>query len=265
MSILRKFLLPFSLLYGLVIRLRNWFYDKKILSSFSYSTPVIVVGNLSVGGTGKSPMIEYLLNLLLPQYKIATLSRGYGRKTKGYIELHGKEAAETVGDEPLQFKTKFPEAVVAVDENRKQGIERIVSEYQPEVILLDDAFQHRKIQAGFNILLTSFDNIYSEDRMLPTGNLREPKSGAVRADVIVVTKSPENLSLHDQEKIGKKLKIKTHQQLFFSYIEYSDYLLDGKGRNIDPALLAKQKIYSGYGNCKAQATTSLLKLTKPEF
>src|SRR5690606_1126527 len=141
MSILRKILLPFSLLYGLIIWLRNIFYDTGIFKSKSFPVPVICVGNLSVGGTGKTPMIEFLLRLLLPHYRTATLSRGYGRATKGFILLDSTDTASHVGDEPLQFKLKFPQASIAVDENRQRGISKLISDINPEVVLLDDAFQ----------------------------------------------------------------------------------------------------------------------------
>lgn len=221
MSILRKILIPFALLYGLIISIRNYFYDINLISSKAYPYPVIGVGNLSVGGTGKTPMIEYLLRLLMPEYRVATLSRGYGRKSRGFYLLQGTETASMVGDEPLQFKVKFPQAIIAVDENRQRGISRLHSETSPEVILLDDAFQHRKVKPGLNILLTTYGNLYSNDFILPTGNLREPVTGAGRAHIIVVTKCPENIRIQEQEKIKNKLRIKTHQKLFFSYIGYS--------------------------------------------
>ncbi len=229
MSILRKILFPFSLLYGLIIWLRNIFYDAGILKSRSFSIPVICVGNLSVGGTGKTPMIEYLLRFLLPLYGTATLSRGYGRTTKGYILLAGEEPASRVGDEPLQFKLKFPGAFIAVDENRQRGISNLLSQVSPEVVLLDDAFQHRKVKAGLNILLTSYENIYYKDFMLPTGDLREPATGANRAQIIVVTKCPSGLSAEEQGRIRERLQLRTYQNLYFSYIDYAGYLMNDKG------------------------------------
>lgn len=228
MSILRKILIPFSLLYSLIIRLRNYFYDINLFNSISYSFPVIGVGNLSVGGTGKTPMIEYLLRLLMPEYRVATLSRGYGRKTRGFHLLQGTEIASMVGDEPLQFKVNFPNARVAVDEDRQRGISLLHSESSPEVILLDDSFQHRKVKAGLNILLTSYGNLYVNDFVLPTGNLREPASGASRANIVVVTKCPENLKAREQEKIKGSLGVKNNQELFFSYIGYHSKICSEK-------------------------------------
>ena len=179
--------------------IRNLLYDLKLFKSESYSFPVVCVGNLSVGGTGKTPMIEYLLELLLPDNKVATLSRGYGRKTKGFKLVNKAESAANVGDEPLQFKNKFRDAIVAVDENRRRGIDKLREELNPDLILLDDAFQHRKVKAGLNILLTKYDDLYQDDFMLQTGNLREPLAGAGRAKIIVVTKCLYEIRLEKQE------------------------------------------------------------------
>lgn len=222
MSILRKILFPVALLYGFFTQLRNSFYDLDILSSRSYPFPVICVGNLSMGGTGKTPMIEYLLNLLEPSYKVATLSRGYGRKTKGFILLNGNETAGEVGDEPLQFKMKFPDAAIAVDENRQRGIERLTSMVKMDAVLLDDAFQHRKVRAGLNILLTTYGNIYADDVLFPTGNLRESRTGAKRANLIIVTKCPKGMGPSEMIDIKHRLNLRKNQSLFFSFIKYSE-------------------------------------------
>ncbi|MFO7719853.1 MAG: tetraacyldisaccharide 4'-kinase [Gillisia sp.] len=222
MRIFRKFLFPFALLYGLVMLFRNYLYDTGFLKSTKFPFPVICVGNLSAGGTGKTPMIEYLLDLLSRDYKVAALSRGYGRETKGFILLNGTESAREVGDEPLQFKSRFKDAIIAVDENRVRGISLLKNRFAPEVVLLDDAFQHRKVKAGLNILLTSFGDLYMDDFMLPTGNLREPYSGAERARIIVVTKCPVGLTKKEQDRIRKRLELKSYQKLYFSYIEYAE-------------------------------------------
>ena len=219
----RKFLYPFSILYGAVMQLRNELYNRGVLPSQHFDLPVIAVGNLSTGGTGKSPMVEYLIDLLRKDYHVATLSRGYRRNSSGYILLTGQETAAEVGDEPLQFKHKFPGVVVAVDESRTHGIKELLQEKpRPEVILLDDAFQHRKVSAGLYILLTSYGKIYKNDFVLPAGNLREPASGAKRAQVIVITKCPPDLDMQEQMDIIKKLKPRPGQEVFFSSIEYSD-------------------------------------------
>ena len=187
--------------------------------------PIICVGNLSTGGTGKSPMIEFLVSFLEKDHKIAVLSRGYKRKTSGYREVLETSTVEEVGDEPLQFKMKFPEITVAVSEDRQTGIERIGT--TSEIILLDDAFQHRKVKASLNILLTSFDDLYVNDFVLPAGNLREPRCGAKRADVIVVTKCPENIENSKMEAITKKLRPSHNQEIYFSKIAYNSEIRNG--------------------------------------
>lgn len=223
MNLLRKILFPFSILYGFITSIRNFLFDKGILKSYSFDLPIIAVGNLSVGGTGKTPQIEYLIRLLSPKYKIATLSRGYKRKSEGFVLADANANAEILGDEPFQFYQKFPNIQVAVDSNRKNGIEQLLAKNpKPEVILLDDAYQHRKVKAGFYILLTAYGDIYADDYILPTGNLRESRSGAKRADVIVVTKCPPNLSESEQLSIKNKLKLANNQELYFSCIAYDD-------------------------------------------
>ena len=225
MNLLRKLLFPFAILYGLITSIRNFLFDKGILKSYSFDLPVIAVGNLSVGGTGKTPQIEYLIRLLSDKYKIATLSRGYKRQSKGFILAEASSTAAILGDEPFQFYKKFPSIQVAVDADRKNGIEQLLSQSnKPEVILLDDAFQHRKVKAGFYILLTSYGDLYSDDFMLPTGNLRESRSGAERANVIIVTKCPFNLSLDEQHDIKKKLKVSESQELYFTFIAYEEFI-----------------------------------------
>ncbi|MDI1306929.1 MAG: tetraacyldisaccharide 4'-kinase, partial [bacterium] len=223
MNLLRKILFPFAILYGLITSIRNFLFDKGILKSYSFDLPIIAVGNLSVGGTGKTPQIEYLIRLLSDKYKIATLSRGYKRQSEGFILADANSNAAILGDEPFQFYQKFPNIQVAVDANRKNGIEQLLSQSnKPELILLDDAFQHRKVKAGFYILLTSYGDLYSDDFILPTGNLRESRSGAKRANIIIVTKCPFPLSLDEQKEIKNKLKLSLNQELYFTYIDYDD-------------------------------------------
>jgi len=188
-------------------------------------TPTIVVGNLSVGGTGKTPQIEYLISVLQNDYKIAVLSRGYKRKSKGFLLANESSTAETIGDEPFQFYKKFSNIIVCVDANRSNAIQQLEKlENPPDIILLDDAFQHRKVKGGFNILLTSYNNLYVDDFMLPTGNLREVKSGAKRAQTILVTKCPKNLSVEEQQIIENKLNPNLKQQVFFTTINYDNTL-----------------------------------------
>ncbi|MFV8378364.1 tetraacyldisaccharide 4'-kinase [Flavobacterium sp. LB3R33] len=233
MNLLRKLLFPFAILYGLITSIRNFLFDKGILKSYSFDLPVIAVGNLSVGGTGKTPQIEYLIRLLSDKYKIATLSRGYKRQSEGFILADANSNAALLGDEPFQFYQKFPSIKVAVDANRKNGIEQLLSQSdKPEVILLDDAFQHRKVKAGFYILLTSYGDLYSDDWMLPTGNLRESRSGADRANVIIVTKCPFNLAPEEQNMIKKRLKVGVNQELYFTFIAYEEFIY-GEDRKIN--------------------------------
>ncbi len=241
MKLLRKLLFPLAVLYGWVTQLRNFLYDKGVFGAYRFDVPVIAVGNLSVGGTGKSPAIEYLIRLLGPEYRIATLSRGYKRNTKGFILANERATAESIGDEPLQFYRKFagkgsnPSAFtiqVAVDADRKNGIETLLRQSpKPDLILLDDAFQHRRVRAGFYILLTAYGDLYTNDCMLPTGNLREGRRGARRADVIMVTKCPPGISPDRRKEIEKALAPAAHQKVFFSSIGYADAVC-GEGREI---------------------------------
>lgn len=250
MKFIRNLLFPVVPIYYLVTLLRNWLYDKGIKSSKSYQIPIICVGNLSTGGTGKTPMIEYLIRLLKDQTSVATLSRGYKRITNDYILAEEGETTDTIGDEPFQFFRKFKDIKVAVDTNRQHGIEQLLTlKDQPEVILLDDAYQHRKVKAGFNILLTAYYNLYSRDIVLPTGNLREPRSGAKRADIIVVTKCPEGLSDVEKRNISSELKILPHQQLFFSYINYAKTVISKQGELAVEAL-PKFTLVTGIANAK---------------
>ena len=221
MNLFRKLLFPFAILYGFITSLRNYLYDKGILKSYSFDIPVIAVGNLSVGGTGKTPQIEYLIRLLSPNYKVATLSRGYKRKSEGFILADAASTAEILGDEPFQYFKNFPDIQVAVDADRKNGIEQLLNqESRPEIILLDDAFQHRKVKAGFYILLTAYEDLFCDDFMLPTGNLRESRNGAKRANLIIVTKCPLDITELEQQNIKKKLAVDL--PIYFSSIDYDD-------------------------------------------
>ncbi len=254
---MRKILLPFSLIYLLITAIRNILYNKGLFKSYSFSLPVIVIGNLSTGGTGKSPMTEYLIRLLKDKYKLATLSRGYKRKTKGFVLADNKATALTMGDEPYQFYTKFSDITVAVDADRVNGVNRLLElNEKPDVIVLDDAYQHRRLKAGFYILLTAYSDLYADDYLLPAGNLRERRAGAKRADVIVVTKCPSALTLQEQEAVIKKLKPLKAQQVFFTSIGYDDHVYSETGKiavtevkqqqNILVAGIAKPKPFFDY-------------------
>ncbi|MDN3643443.1 tetraacyldisaccharide 4'-kinase [Lutimonas halocynthiae] len=231
MNSLRKILFPFALIYGLITSIRNLAFDIGFLRSRTFDVPTIVVGNLSVGGTGKSPMIEYLVGLFQEKYKMAVLSRGYGRKTKGFLLANQTSTAKDVGDEPYQFHRKFQDLEIAVDEKRVRGMEKLLNA-KPELdlVLLDDAYQHRYVKAGCYILLTSFDKLYINDFMLPAGNLREPRSGSKRAQIIIVSKCPDHLNAAMRDEIEKKINPNSNQKLFFSRIAYDAAIINNKGR-----------------------------------
>lgn len=217
----RILLFPFALVYGGLVILRNYFYDKGWLKSGSFNIPIIGVGNLSVGGTGKSPMVENLAGLLKDRYRVATLSRGYKRRTKGYILADENSTALEIGDEPMQFHLNHPELSVAVGEERIEAVPQLLYDRpDTQVIILDDAFQHRAIIAGLNILLTDYNNLYSNDFFLPTGDLRDQPGSAKRADIIVVTKCKPELNETEAIQIRKELNLLPHQHLFFSTIRY---------------------------------------------
>ena len=250
MNFLRKILFPFAVLYGWITGFRNFLFDKQIFKSYSFDLPIIAIGNLSVGGTGKTPHIEYLIRLLSDDYKVATLSRGYKRKTDGFILADENSDARQIGDEPFQFFSKFPNIQVAVDVDRKNGIEKLLSQdIKPEIILLDDAFQHRKVKAGLYILLTTYNDLFTDDYILPTGNLRESRSGAKRAHIIIVTKCPKNLSQEVQNAI--LLKIGTKIPIFFSYINYDEKVYsENYSKNIKEVLSQEKILLAGIANPK---------------
>ncbi len=250
MNILRYLLFPFAILYGIITFIRNFLYDKGLLKSYSFAIPIIAVGNLNVGGTGKTPQIEYLIRLLSPNYKVATLSRGYKRKSKGFVLADSNSNAEILGDEPFQFYEKFPQIQVAVDADRKNGIEQLLNQKdKPDIILLDDAFQHRKVKAGFYMLLTAYDNLYCDDWMLPTGNLRESKRGAKRADLIIITKCPTTLSEITQKEI--KAKIGADQPVFFSKIAYDNTVFsEDKSIDVDALMDVDKLLLAGIAKPK---------------
>lgn len=225
MKTLRLLLLPFGLIYWCIVSIRNLLYDKGIFKSYIFPVPIIAIGNLSTGGTGKSPQTEYLIRLLQDTYSLATLSRGYKRKSKGFILANNESNATILGDEPYQFHKKFPEITVAVDADRKNGIEKLLAlPVTPQVILLDDAYQHRRVKADFYILLTAYNDLYADDYILPAGNLREGREGAKRAKAIIVTKCPVDISESERTAIVKKLQPLKEQKVYFTYIAYDDYM-----------------------------------------
>ena len=220
---INKKLLPLSWLYGLGVGFRNLLFEMGILKSRPYSTPVISVGNITVGGTGKTPHVEYLIRLLKDRAKVAVLSRGYKRKTSGFVLAGDDATVRTIGDEPYQMKTKFPDITVAVDKKRTRGIEKLTSgDYVKDidVILLDDAFQHRYVKPGINILLVDYHRLIIYDKLLPAGRLREPVVSKNRADIVIVTKCPKDLRPMEFRVITKAMSLYPYQQLFFSTHEF---------------------------------------------
>lgn len=220
---LKILLSPLALLYGIAVYVRNFLFDIGLLKSTSFTKPTICVGNLTVGGTGKTPHIEYLIRLLTNNYKIATLSRGYKRKTKGFKVADAGCTAAQIGDEPFQIFSKFSEIIVSVDENRVRGINNL-NQLHPnlDVILLDDAFQHRYVKPGLSILLTDFNNLVSRDLFLPAGTLRDSITQIKRADIVIITKCPQNLELDKIRSIKSELRIKANQSLFFTKLNYGE-------------------------------------------
>ncbi len=231
LQLLRKIAFPISLVYALVVYVRNFLFDVGFFSSKSYKTPIICVGNLSVGGTGKTPMTEYLLRILGDR-NTAVLSRGYKRKSEGFYLAGTESTVLELGDEPYQIHQKFPEVTVAVDADRRNGIEKLEGLIKPDVIVLDDAFQHRKVKPSFSILLTTYHNLYVDDWYLPTGSLRDAKKEAKRADLIIVTKCPKGLRKDERHAITAKLKPKKHQNVLFASLQYNDFVTDGRQEKV---------------------------------
>jgi tetraacyldisaccharide 4'-kinase len=219
--IIRILFSPFALVYGIIVAIVNWFYDIDFLKASKFNLPVIGVGNLSMGGAGKTPHIEYLIDMLKDYVNVATLSRGYKRQTTGFRFVQETDTALTVGDEPLQYRRKYDDILVAVGESRAYAIPEMVKHYPAiQVILLDDSFQHRAVKPGLNIMLTAYDALFTDDYLLPAGRLREWRSGYKRADIIIVSKCPPVLTPEDRLNISNKIRLLPHQKLFFSYFEY---------------------------------------------
>ena len=217
----RMLLFPFSLVYALIIWIRNKMFDKGWLSSSSFNLPLIGVGNLTAGGTGKSPMVEFILSTFKDRFKLAVLSRGYMRKTSGYALANPQSNALEIGDEPMQFYKKFPSVTIAVGEERIVAIPQLLHDVpETEVIILDDAFQHRYVTPGLNILLSDYNNLFTRDWFLPTGDLRDLPSSYKRADVLVVSKCPNDLSDEQKQEIIEEIKPLEHQHVFFTVIHY---------------------------------------------
>ncbi len=220
---INRILLPFSWIYGCGVRFRNFLFDVGILKSRSFKIPVISVGNITVGGTGKTPHVEYLIRLLQDSMNIAILSRGYKRKTKGFLIADKNSTVNDIGDEPYQMKKKFPNVTIAVDKDRVHGIETLTKKDKKlNAILLDDAFQHRYVKPGVNILLVDYHRLIIYDELLPAGRLREPLNGKDRADIVIVTKCPKDLKPMEFRVITKAMNLFPYQHLFFTTLEYDD-------------------------------------------
>lgn len=255
MTRIRRWLKPLSWLYGVAVDVRNALFDMGVLPSVSYDIPIISVGNITVGGTGKTPHVEYLIRLLSKRYRVAVLSRGYKRRTKGYLLASAATTMEEIGDEPWQIKQKFPETYVAVDANRRRGIERLLTDEgtrDVEVILLDDAYQHRYVKPGQNILLVDYHRFISDDCLLPAGRLRERVSASRRASTVIVTKCPQHITAIEFRVILSALHIKPYQQLFFSTFSYGTMHQLWGEQTLEPTMLRKDNMHvlllTGIGN-----------------
>ena len=219
---MRFILYPFSLIYLVISNIRNYLFDLNILKSTSFPYPIICVGNLSLGGTGKTPHVDYLVSILKDKYKIAVISRGYGRKTNKFYYVQKNFNSKLVGDEPLMLKKKYPNIIIAVNNKRKEAINKIKIDFPDvEVFLMDDGFQHRWVKAGLNILITSFDKPFYNDHIFPYGNLRETKKNIKRANIIVVSKIPKDVTVEEQKKVINKINAKKNQEIYFSQIKYT--------------------------------------------
>ncbi|MEI8280399.1 MAG: tetraacyldisaccharide 4'-kinase [Bacteroidota bacterium] len=220
-SVVRILLYPFALIYGAIVWLRNRLYDAGFFSSIEFSVPVITVGNLSVGGTGKTPHVEYLIQLLQYQYKVATMSRGYKRRTQGFLIADANTNAIKIGDEPMQYHLKFPEVVVSVAEERMTGIPQLLQRRPDvEVVLLDDAYQHRSVKAGLNMLITDSAKPFYNDYVMPYGSLRESRTAYKRADVIIVSKCAKDMDVATAKEMERRIAPTATQQVFFTAIQY---------------------------------------------
>lgn len=260
---LKILLQPLAFVYGLITLLRNRLYDGHFLKVTRFDVHTIGVGNLSVGGAGKTPLVEYLIRLLRQEEpKLATLSRGYKRKTSGFLLADENSTAEDIGDEPLIYKYKY-NVQVAVDANRVNGVKKLIAleDNSPKIILLDDVFQHRAIRCGLNIVVSDYNNLYFNDTMLPAGTLREFKSGIVRADLIIITKTPDRTSPVEIRNILKDVNPKAHQQVFFSYLQYGDlYSITNVNDKIDTLNdLFRFRVISFAGIANAQPMVNYLK------
>ncbi|MBT8236409.1 MAG: tetraacyldisaccharide 4'-kinase [Bacteroidia bacterium] len=232
MRLLKILAFPIALLYGMAIYLRNALYDWSLLRSTEFSTQTISIGNLSVGGTGKTPMIEWLLSQIPDTYKLAVVTRGYGRRSSIPILANPEHTSEEIGDEPKQLISKFPDLCLRVDGDRRRAIQWLETQVKPDIILLDDAHQHRRITPSVAVLLTTYDSLYTEDYFLPTGNLRDSRREARRAACIIITKCPVNMTPEQQQEVFIKIKPEKGQKVFFASLEYDKNLSGARSSSI---------------------------------
>jgi tetraacyldisaccharide 4'-kinase len=255
---LRPLLFPFSILYSTVAGIRNLMFDSGVLKSRRFTIPVILVGNLSVGGTGKTPHVEYLLRLLRKKFRTAVLSRGYGRKSTGFVMAGKGITAEQVGDEPMQYFSEFDDVTVAVCEKRVKGIEKLLELKSPQVIVMDDGFQHRWVDPGMKLLLTPFDNPFTSDLVLPAGDLREPRSGYRRASHIIVTRTPPQATDAQKGRIKDAIRPAPGQQVFFSSLEYGNPVSFFTNEQVEPARLPEKNVLLFTGIADPSVLTAYL-------
>jgi tetraacyldisaccharide 4'-kinase len=248
MSVIRFLVFPLSIIFKFVTDIRNKLYDCNFLKSEKINVPVISVGNLSTGGTGKTPMVDFIIYNLKRDYNISVLSRGYNRKSKGFIEIKNSDNPSLVGDEPFLIKSNHSEVPVFACEDRVEGAKKIISENNTNLILLDDAFQHRKISRNLDIVLTDYNNLFYKDYLLPYGNLRESRNNINRADVIIVTKCPLDFNKADAIKIKNQINPKKTQSLFFSQIKYSEILYGFKEVSFKSITNSKLTLVTGIAN-----------------
>lgn len=264
--LIKRSLLPLSWLYGFGVRIRNKFFDAEILKSKKYNIPIICVGNISAGGTGKTPHIEYLIQMLVPKYKVAVVSRGYKRRSKGFHIVDTDSKVNQVGDEPLQIKQKYPDTLVVVDGNRRNAIEKILSieeEERPDVILMDDGFQHRYVSPSLSILLVDSNRPVYEDKLLPAGRLREPLNGKNRANIVIVTKCSNEMQPIDFRIYENGLNLYPYQKLFFSSFDYGNILpvfSDLDLPHYEPDELRKKHVFLVTGIASPQPMVEKLEL-----
>ena len=249
MRFLKHLLSPIQIIYSLIIIIRNKLYDFKILSSYNAKPITISVGNIKNGGTGKTPMVEYLIRLLQHK-KISVLSRGYKRETKNFILANDMHTAKDIGDENYQLYNKFPKIIIAADNNRVRGIKKITRNNPLDIVILDDGFQHRSLHRDVDILLTEYNDLFIDDALMPIGNLREHKKEMKRASIIIVTKCPENISKEERYVIINKLKPFTHQQIYFSYIKEYTYIDMSLSKQIHLNQDEKHILMTGIANAK---------------